>query len=130
MTESPVFRAERGLCTSRKPSLQSPPSSAPSFCTDHPPGTANGNMELQQVPVADYRLTQSLGAMKVDGDGDGDASAKEHQDRSCYSFCMCPGGQVVPTSVDPKEVRRCHPRCRRVDELENDSYTCPWLAQS
>lgn len=55
--------------------------------------------------MADYRLTQSLGAMRVAGGGDG--SGKEHQDRSCYSFCMCPGGQVVPTSVDPKEVRCC-----------------------
>eukprot|EP00903_Cladosiphon_okamuranus_P021523 g19786.t1 len=55
-----------------------------------------------KVPVADYRLAQSLGSMRVDrGEG---GNAKEHQDRSCYSFCMCPGGQVVPTSVDPKEV--------------------------
>ncbi|CAM9747327.1 unnamed protein product [Ectocarpus sp. 6 AP-2014] len=57
-----------------------------------------------KVPVADYRLTQSLGA-KDTPDEAGQGSAKlGYQDRSCYSFCMCPGGQVVPTSVDPKEV--------------------------
>ncbi|CAN0533828.1 unnamed protein product, partial [Ectocarpus sp. 12 AP-2014] len=57
-----------------------------------------------KVPVADYRLTQSLGAMdKPDEAGQGSAK-RGYQDRSCYSFCMCPGGQVVPTSVDPKEV--------------------------
>ncbi|CAM9425774.1 unnamed protein product, partial [Hapterophycus canaliculatus] len=56
-----------------------------------------------QVPVADYRLTQSLGTMGG-GDGAEEAAKAGQQDRSCYSFCMCPGGQVVPTSVDPKEV--------------------------
>lgn len=63
-----------------------------------------------QVPVADYRLTQSLGALPGQGvrdfeEGEKGAAKSGHQDRSCYSFCMCPGGQVVPTSVDPKEVR-------------------------
>jgi uncharacterized FAD-dependent dehydrogenase len=24
--------------------------------------------------------------------------------RACYSFCMCPGGQIVPTSTNPKEL--------------------------
>ncbi|CBJ28922.1 Hypothetical protein in ptb 5\'region (ORF1) [Ectocarpus siliculosus] len=56
-----------------------------------------------KVPVADYRLTQSLGADKSDEARQGSAK-RGYQDRSCYSFCMCPGGQVVPTSVDPKEV--------------------------
>lgn len=37
-------------------------------------------------------------------------SKKEENDaqfasnRSCYSFCMCPGGQVVVTSIDPSEL--------------------------
>ncbi|CAM9754198.1 unnamed protein product [Pylaiella littoralis] len=63
-----------------------------------------------KIPVADYRLTQSLGAMSGQERGDAEEGVKEaatrtgNQDRSCYSFCMCPGGQVVPTSVDPKEV--------------------------
>ncbi|KAG5190617.1 hypothetical protein JKP88DRAFT_352619 [Tribonema minus] len=39
------------------------------------------------VPVADYKLVADLGG-----------------GRACYSFCMCPGGQIVPTSVDPREV--------------------------
>lgn len=54
--------------------------------------------------MADYRLTQSLGAMGDDDGGAAQGGEKGRQDRSCYSFCMCPGGQVVPTSVDPKEV--------------------------
>ena len=77
----------------------------PSFWLDQLSGNANAVAKLEQVPVADYRLTQSLGAMRVGGDGG--VNAKDHQDRSCYSFCMCPGGQVVPTSVDPKEVCCC-----------------------
>jgi len=24
--------------------------------------------------------------------------------RACYSFCMCPGGQIVPTSTDVNEL--------------------------
>lgn len=56
--------------------------------------------------MADYRLTQSLGSVRVGAKGNGNENQaeQERQDRSCYSFCMCPGGQVVPTSVDPKEV--------------------------
>lgn len=67
-----------------------------------------------QVPVADYRLTQTLGTFTGEG-----REKEEHGgfdvgrrggtgegDRACYSFCMCPGGQVVPTSVDPREVSR------------------------
>ncbi|CAN0448785.1 unnamed protein product, partial [Laminaria digitata] len=62
-----------------------------------------------KVPVADYRLTQSLGPLNDEegagvGAGVGAGAGRGGQDRSCYSFCMCPGGQVVPTSVDPKEV--------------------------
>jgi uncharacterized FAD-dependent dehydrogenase len=48
------------------------------------------------VPVADYRL-----AVEVEvGDDDDEAQKK----RSVYSFCMCPGGQIVPTSVRPDEL--------------------------
>ena len=39
------------------------------------------------IPVADYRLTCNL----EDG-------------RGVYSFCMCPGGQIVPTSTNEKEL--------------------------
>jgi len=46
------------------------------------------------VPVADYRLAAEAGG----GGGPGDPP------RSVYSFCMCPGGQIVPTSTNPEEL--------------------------
>lgn len=49
-----------------------------------------------KVPVADYKL------VKYVQDEDSDASAGAS--RSCYSFCMCPGGQVVLTSTNPSEL--------------------------
>ncbi|KAM7477124.1 hypothetical protein LguiB_024367 [Lonicera macranthoides] len=47
-----------------------------------------------KVPVADYKVVDY-----VNGD-DVDRTTK----RSCYSFCMCPGGQVVLTSTNPSEL--------------------------
>ncbi|KAK9826461.1 hypothetical protein WJX81_001242 [Elliptochloris bilobata] len=44
-----------------------------------------------RLPVADYRLAADV------PDGEGGR-------RSIYSFCMCPGGQVVCTSTDPQEL--------------------------
>jgi uncharacterized FAD-dependent dehydrogenase len=38
------------------------------------------------LPVASYRLAADVG------------------DHSCYSFCMCPGGQVVPAITKPSEM--------------------------
>lgn len=40
------------------------------------------------VPVADYRLVTQVPDEK----------------RAVYSFCMCPGGQIVPTSVNKEEL--------------------------
>jgi len=40
------------------------------------------------VPVADYRLVAQVPSEK----------------RAAYSFCMCPGGQVVPTAVEAGEL--------------------------
>jgi uncharacterized FAD-dependent dehydrogenase len=48
------------------------------------------------VPVADYRLT----AQVPDTSSGSNSEAK----RGVYSFCMCPGGQIVPTSVNPEEL--------------------------
>ncbi|KAI4377706.1 hypothetical protein MLD38_015291 [Melastoma candidum] len=42
-----------------------------------------------KVPVADYKVAKYVGS-KENG--------------ACYSFCMCPGGQVVLTSTDPSEL--------------------------
>jgi len=44
-----------------------------------------------RLPVASYRLA-------TDKAFDGDSN------RGAYSFCMCPGGQIVPASTNPDEV--------------------------
>ncbi|XWS27224.1 hypothetical protein CRYUN_Cryun26dG0096300 [Craigia yunnanensis] len=52
-----------------------------------------------KVPVADYKVVQYV------SDEDEDLPFKlESTGRSCYSFCMCPGGQVVLTSTSPSEI--------------------------
>ena len=45
-----------------------------------------------KLPVPSYRL-----ATDKANDGSGNC-------RGVYSFCMCPGGQIVPSSTDPDEV--------------------------
>ncbi|KAK9697443.1 hypothetical protein RND81_08G038000 [Saponaria officinalis] len=50
-----------------------------------------------KVPVADYKLANYLS-------GDGVKSSHASTTRGCYSFCMCPGGQVVLTSTNPSEL--------------------------
>ena len=56
-----------------------------------------------QVPVADYRLAHEVFTYE----------GREEEKRACYSFCMCPGGQIVPTSVNTEELcvngARYHP---------------------
>ncbi|XP_019082241.1 uncharacterized protein LOC100249260 isoform X2 [Vitis vinifera] len=52
-----------------------------------------------KVPVADYKVVKYL--QGEDGDTSFDSGATS---RSCYSFCMCPGGQVVLTSTNPSEI--------------------------
>ena len=37
-------------------------------------------------------------------DGDAPDGGSNPTGRACYSFCMCPGGQIVPTSTDPAEL--------------------------
>ncbi|KAK4848608.1 hypothetical protein QYF36_015123 [Acer negundo] len=52
-----------------------------------------------KVPVADYKVVKYVSSE------DGDALVKlGATSRSCYSFCMCPGGQVVLTSTNPSEL--------------------------
>ncbi|KAM7268686.1 hypothetical protein ACFE04_010852 [Oxalis oulophora] len=43
-----------------------------------------------KLPVADYKVAKFV--------------SRESANRSCYSFCMCPGGQVVLTSTNPSEL--------------------------
>ncbi|KAL8488633.1 hypothetical protein ACS0TY_024794 [Phlomoides rotata] len=52
-----------------------------------------------KVPVADYQVAEYANAKHVNI-----PSNMEPITRSCYSFCMCPGGQVVLTSTDPSEL--------------------------
>ncbi|KAK8991197.1 hypothetical protein V6N11_062218 [Hibiscus sabdariffa] len=52
-----------------------------------------------KVPVADYKVVRYV------NDKDENSPLKsESTSRSCYSFCMCPGGQVVLTSTSPSEI--------------------------
>ncbi|KAF6176511.1 hypothetical protein GIB67_007894 [Kingdonia uniflora] len=52
-----------------------------------------------KVPVADYKVVKY-----VDEENTGSATSSREISRSCYSFCMCPGGQVVLTSTNPSEL--------------------------
>ncbi|KAJ6296124.1 hypothetical protein OIU78_024040 [Salix suchowensis] len=49
-----------------------------------------------KIPVADYKVASYVS--REDGKT---PSSSGPTSRSCYSFCMCPGGQVVLTSTDP-----------------------------
>ncbi|CAH2077432.1 unnamed protein product [Thlaspi arvense] len=50
-----------------------------------------------KVPVADYKVVQYVNEKEDD-------LSQSSSKRSCYSFCMCPGGQVVLTSTNPTEL--------------------------
>ncbi|XP_059635986.1 uncharacterized protein LOC132278196 [Cornus florida] len=52
-----------------------------------------------KVPVADYKVVDY-----VNGDNVDRLIKSGPINRSCYSFCMCPGGQVVLTSTNPSEL--------------------------
>ncbi|XP_030523596.1 uncharacterized protein Cbei_0202 isoform X2 [Rhodamnia argentea] len=51
-----------------------------------------------KVPVADYKVAKHVRGEDID------SSPSLGTNRACYSFCMCPGGQVVLTSTDPSEL--------------------------
>ncbi|MBA0842350.1 hypothetical protein Goarm_002180 [Gossypium armourianum] len=60
---------------------------------------AAGGTGRGKVPVADYKVVQYV------NDKDKNSPLKsESINHSCYSFCMCPGGQVVLTSTSPSEI--------------------------
>ncbi|KAK7304142.1 hypothetical protein RJT34_15217 [Clitoria ternatea] len=52
-----------------------------------------------KIPVADYKV-----ANYIEKENLYEASNLGAANRSCYSFCMCPGGQVVLTSTNPSEM--------------------------
>ncbi|KAL7193498.1 hypothetical protein ACSBR2_025165 [Camellia fascicularis] len=52
-----------------------------------------------KVPVADYKVVKYINGDDVDTTFNPGTVR-----RGCYSFCMCPGGQVVPTSTNPSEL--------------------------
>ncbi|GAB4853642.1 hypothetical protein Ancab_017833 [Ancistrocladus abbreviatus] len=47
-----------------------------------------------KIPVADYKVTNYVTGQ----------SALAGANHGCYSFCMCPGGQIVLTSTNPSEL--------------------------
>lgn len=51
-----------------------------------------------KVPVADYKVAKHIRGEDVD------SLPSLGTNHACYSFCMCPGGQVVLTSTDPSEL--------------------------
>ena len=69
-----------------------------------------------QESFKDYEKVFYIPENNMDGDGLDTTSAVDSQStsetqkkkttatKSCYSFCMCPGGQIVPTSVTPTEL--------------------------
>jgi len=71
-----------------------------------PQGPRKG--QSQGLPPASYRLATTVGAADADPDPDADADADADAaaaaaavpSRGVYSFCMCPGGQIVPTSIE------------------------------
>jgi uncharacterized FAD-dependent dehydrogenase len=72
-----------------------PKAFAVGFRVEHPQALINQMQygqfhEHELLPAADYRITASL---EVSG-----------QRRGVYSFCMCPGGQIVPTPTEPDGV--------------------------
>ncbi|KAL7193502.1 hypothetical protein ACSBR2_025169 [Camellia fascicularis] len=52
-----------------------------------------------KVPVADYKVVKYINGDDVDTTFNPGTVR-----RGCYSFCMCPGGQVVLTSTNPSEL--------------------------
>ncbi len=75
--------------------LLEPKAFAVGFRVEHPQALINEMQygkfaEHPLLPAADYRITANL---EVSG-----------RKRGVYSFCMCPGGQVVPTPTEPDGV--------------------------
>ncbi|KAI8568237.1 hypothetical protein RHMOL_Rhmol02G0183200 [Rhododendron molle] len=52
-----------------------------------------------RIPVADFKVGKY-----ISGDDDDEHFDSGPMKRSCYSFCMCPGGQVVLTSTNTSEL--------------------------
>ncbi|KAL2453743.1 FAD/NAD(P)-binding oxidoreductase family protein [Abeliophyllum distichum] len=52
-----------------------------------------------KIPVADYKVAEYVNQKDMVTPLNSGPI-----DRSCYSFCMCPGGQVVLTSTNPSEL--------------------------
>ncbi|KAG5035263.1 hypothetical protein JHK87_010173 [Glycine soja] len=61
---------------------------------EHPQELINSIQFLADYKVANY----------IDKEDFNDVSDSGVTNRSCYSFCMCPGGQVVLTSTSPSEI--------------------------
>ncbi|KAI3857991.1 hypothetical protein MKX03_033270 [Papaver bracteatum] len=59
-----------------------------------------------KVPVADYKVVKYVDNVSnwETTKSEKVATKSRETSRSCYSFCMCPGGQVVLTSTNPSEL--------------------------
>ena len=61
------------------------------FFASFTPDTQEGPRHRAHLPVPSYRLAT-------------DQAFDGNRQRGVYSFCMCPGGQIVPASTDPGEL--------------------------
>ena len=60
-----------------------------------------------KVPVADYKLTSTIAVEDITPplqSANSAAPTSTASARGVFSFCMCPGGQIVPTSMDKAHV--------------------------
>eukprot|EP00850_Spirogloea_muscicola_P017243 SM000146S00963 [mRNA] locus=s146:137727:142259:- [translate_table: standard] len=88
-----------------------PKDTAVGFRVEHPQELINGiqygnlaklvDRGKGKLPVADYSLATDL---RFRSPKDSNAGCEHIASRGCYSFCMCPGGQVVPTSINESEL--------------------------
>ena len=62
-----------------------------------------GNTKESSVKKSKKDKKDKKGKKKKKG-GTGGGGWDQQQQRACYSFCMCPGGQIVPTSTDVNEL--------------------------
>ena len=92
-----------------------------------------GRRGYGKVPVADYRLTHNIAAVEPVGEGEAAAEGVEASEgsphRGVFSFCMCPGGQIVPTSIDPEEVCVNGMSFSKRRSVESTSNQCPSYLQ-
>jgi uncharacterized FAD-dependent dehydrogenase len=76
------------------PSVQTGRAKTDSLNMEYFGETVSTKQHAGSLPVPSYRLATDKAEDGVD----------EKSTRGVYSFCMCPGGQIVPSSTDPNEM--------------------------